>query len=289
MPIELRLWWSVLIAVAVFNVAVWACLAATHGRQRPWVPDAEFRARQLGLLLAAGYVFGCAYRSLFPVFDVPRITLVDSWLASALVGRSVATVAELCFAAQWALPMRELAAFDGGRRAARAAVLVLPLIVVAECASWHSVITGMNLGHVIEETLWGICAVLVLAGLWSVRSAVAPAQRGLLKVGIVTCAGYAAYMFAVDVPQYFSRWMADLHAGREFAALGEGVADAALRRHVLHDWQVWRGEVVWMTAYFSVGVWVSLALAVLSPRIRHADVRLPRAPRKAGAVLHPAV
>jgi len=34
--------------------------------------------------------------------DVQRITLVESWLSSVLVGRTVATKAELCFASQWA-------------------------------------------------------------------------------------------------------------------------------------------------------------------------------------------
>src|SRR6186713_3195989 len=64
-------------------------------------PEA-YSARRLQLLVSAGYVFGCAFRSFLPVFDVPRVTLVDSWLSSAMVGRSVATVAELCFAIQWA-------------------------------------------------------------------------------------------------------------------------------------------------------------------------------------------
>ena len=55
------------------------------------------------LLLSAFYVFGCAFRSALPVFDVPRITLFNTWLSSVAVGRSVATIAEVCFVAQWAL------------------------------------------------------------------------------------------------------------------------------------------------------------------------------------------
>ena len=48
-------------------------------------------------------VFGCGFRSLIPRADVQRFGLIDSWLSSALIGRSVATAAELCFVAQSAL------------------------------------------------------------------------------------------------------------------------------------------------------------------------------------------
>ncbi len=36
-----------------------------------------------------------------------------------------------------------------------------------------------------------------------------------------------------------------------------GAVDAATRRVATGDWEHWKGEVVWMTLYFSVGVWVS--------------------------------
>jgi len=61
------------------------------------------------LLLCAIYVFGCAFRSVLPRADVQRICLFDTWLSSVLIGRSVATLAELCFALQWAIVLRELA------------------------------------------------------------------------------------------------------------------------------------------------------------------------------------
>ena len=47
------------------------------------------------LLFCAAYVFGCAFRSFLPRADVQRICLFDTWLSSAFIGRSVATVAEV--------------------------------------------------------------------------------------------------------------------------------------------------------------------------------------------------
>ena len=60
------------------------------------------------LLLCAAYVFGCAFRSFLPRADVQRICLFDTWLSSVVVGRSVATVAEICFAVQWAIVLHRL-------------------------------------------------------------------------------------------------------------------------------------------------------------------------------------
>src|ERR1700743_3820576 len=79
------------------------------GAKRPCRPSF------ITLVVCSGgvYVVWCAYRSVFPVFDVPRQCLVDSWLSSVLIGRFVATCAELCFVAQWALLLREAARETG--------------------------------------------------------------------------------------------------------------------------------------------------------------------------------
>ena len=68
---------------------------------------------ELMLLLCAAYVFGCAFRSFLPRADVQRICLFDTWLSSVMVGRTVATVAEVCFAAQWAIILHQLGTMTG--------------------------------------------------------------------------------------------------------------------------------------------------------------------------------
>src|SRR6186713_2394657 len=102
MSVAVILWWGQLGTIAVLNIALWAYSARILAKRRSVLSPEAYSARRLQLLVSAGYVFGCAFRSFLPVFDVPRVTLVDSWLSSAMVGRSVATVAELCFAIQWA-------------------------------------------------------------------------------------------------------------------------------------------------------------------------------------------
>ena len=59
---------------------------------------------------------------------------------------------------------------------------------------------------------------------------------------------------------YVSRWLADEANGREYLSLGQGFLDVWSRRTVTFEWADWRTEVPWMTLYFSVGVWCSIAL-----------------------------
>lgn len=254
------LWWCQLGTIAVLNITLWVYSARVLARKRPSMSLEAYSGRRLQLLVSAGYVFGCAFRSFFPVFDVPRITLVDSWVSSAMIGRSVATVAELCFAIQWALLTRETARATGSLYAHVVARLVVPLLAVAEACSWYSVLTTSNLGHVFEESLWGLCAALVVVSMVMIRPRCTPIPRGIVVTWCVLGIAYVAYMFFVDVPMYWERWVADQAAGREYFTLLQGVADATHRRIVTFSFEHWRTEMLWMSLYFSVAVWISLSL-----------------------------
>ena len=212
------------------------------------------------VLLSAGYVLGCAYRSVFPVYDVQRLVMVDSWLSSVVVGRSVATVAELCFAAQWALLLQTVAQTYGSQFAARVSRWIVPSIVVAEICSWYAVVTTSNLGHVLEESLWGLTAAMLVASflfLWPRSDRV---HRPYLAMASALGIGYVAYMFEVDVPMYWARWVFDEGRGHQYLSIAQGLADVSGRWVVSQRWSDWESEVVWMSLYFSVAVWLSIGL-----------------------------
>lgn len=252
-------WWQLLCAIAGINLIAWTASTAWLHRNRP--DGTTWPHQRLQLLLSALYVLGCGYRSVLPVFDVPRVVMVDSWASSVIVGRTVATIAELSFAAQWALLLRGMALTTGHRFSHGVAIAVLPLIAVAEVHSWYAVLTTRNIGHVVEETLWGsvaVLSVLAMGAMWPQASA---RGRRWLAVAITAGTLYAGYMFLVDVPMYWARWLADEAAGRTYPTLAAGIADASSRWTVSHDWAHWQSEVVWMTLYFSVAVWISIALA----------------------------
>lgn len=253
MDVEIRAWWMLLCSIAVLNILCW--LATAH-RLRGETAG----SMRLQLLLSGGYVMGCAYRCALPVFDVQRLVLVDSWASSVIVGRTVATVAELCFAAQWSVLLSGSSMLAGSRPGRWVAAALVPTIALAECFSWHAVLTTSNLGHVIEESLWGTAAAASSITLYALSRRQQGRPRRLLRLAAVAGVAYTAYMFAIDVPMYWDRWVADEAAGRAYLTLGQGFADASTRWVVSHRWEHWRTEFVWMTLYFSVAVWISIGL-----------------------------
>jgi hypothetical protein len=263
------LWWFLLCVVSAFNVLALSYSARLLRQKQGQLAAEVYASRRLQLLLSAGYVLGCAYRSALPVFDVQRICLFDSWLSSVVVGRSVATVAELCFVTQWALLMREVSQVTRSSHARIAALSVLPLIAVAEVCSWYSVLTTSNIGHVVEESLWGVAAALLVANLLSLWPSANARLRRLLLAMCLTGSAYVAYMFLVDVPMYWARWVADEAGGRHYLTLSAGLQDTSGRWVVSQQWQTWKSEVVWMSLYFSVAVWLSIAFIHAPALQRH--------------------
>jgi hypothetical protein len=259
MSTEVLVWWFLLCVVSAANVLALTWSARLLRQKQGVIAPEVYASRRLQLLLSAGYVLGCAYRSALPVFDVQRICLFDTWLSSVVVGRSVATVAELCFVTQWALLMREISQVTQSRPARLASLAVVPLILVAEICSWYSVLTTANIGHVVEESLWGIAAALLVASLLSLWPRASARLRPMLLAMGLTGLAYVAFMFLVDVPMYWSRWLADEASGRQYLSLGQGLLDTSGRWVVSQQWQVWKTEVLWMSLYFSVAVWLSIA------------------------------
>jgi hypothetical protein len=105
----------------------------------------------------------------------------------------------------------------------------------------------------------------------------ARAQRPLLGAGILFGVAYVAFMTTVDVPMYVSRWMADEASGRRYLPLAAGLRDVSLRWVPTSAWGDWRTEMPWMTLYFSVVVWVSIAL-MHAPRFGRDPAAAARAP-----------
>jgi hypothetical protein len=258
------LWHRLLGATAVLNLALWS-LCAFAAARGPAVLHADTDvAFHMQLLLSGAYVLGCAFRSVLPVYDIPRLVLVDSRLSSVLVGRSVATVAELCFAGQWAFFLHHVAVLTGSPTEQAVSMAIVPLIVLAEVCSWHAVLTTAQRGHVIENSIWGVSAALVVASML----VIGPHRLAQLYPPMIAwCVGgaaYIAFIFFFDVPQYWSRWLADQTDGRRYLSIAQGVVDVCRRWTVSHRWEDWKGEVAWMSLYFTAGVWISVSLVYAS-------------------------
>jgi len=252
-------WWGLLTIVSGANIAVLLLLYEQLHAQPAARLDSTSGIELMPLLCAA-YVFGCAFRSFLPRADVQRICLFDTWLSSVVVGRSVATVAEVCFAAQWAIVLYDLGTTTGADATLSAAWVVLPLILIAECFSWYAVVTTNYLGSAVENSLWAVAFLAIAIGLGRLLPAFDGPIRVVLAVAIVGIAGYLIFLVTVDVPMYLGRWRAKVADGGKHLRPLEGLRDVCTRWVVTHDLAAWKGEIAWMSLYFSAAVWASLAL-----------------------------
>ena len=254
----------------MLNVALWSlsAVAVTREHARASIHAGTDAAGYTQLLLSAVYVAGCAFRSFLPVIDIPRAVLIDSRLSSVLVGRSIATVAELCFAAQWALILHRAALLGHSSFAQAASLAIVPLIVLAEACSWYAVLTTEQRAHAVENSLWGLSAALVVAGMLVIGPNRFVALSALIIAGGVV---YVAFIVVYDVPMYWSRWRADQARGHEYLSLVDGIADVSRRWRVSYRWEDWGSEIAWMSLYFTFGVWSSIWLVHASLALGHSQ------------------
>jgi len=261
MQFGVKIWWITLSVIAVMNIIVWVYSVIWFFRSKKSFSSDVYAGRVLILWLSGGYVLGCAFRSLLPRIDLERIVLVNTWLSSMLVGRTVATVAELCFIAQCAILLHEVGKETKNKLAITVSVVLLPMIMVAEGFSWYAVTTTHYLGSVVEESLWTIAGILLVVSFVSIWPQVKDNQRHFITTMILFGVGFLVFMFTVDVPMYVSRWISDIASGQEYLSFRPGIFDATIRYTVNFNWNIWREEIPWMTLYFTIAVWVSIYLA----------------------------
>lgn len=262
MTMPVQTWWIVLCIVAVLNIAAWILSAATLARRHDqffWA--ARHQHQRWMLWLSAAYVAGCSFRSFLPRIDLERVCLLQSELSNMMVGRSVATVAELCFIAQGALLLYQAGSKTGIKFVVTVSLLLIPIITFAEGASWYAILSKNYFGHVLENSIWTFSAVLLFTCFVLLWPRSDQKQRRFLKVMMVFALGYIAFMTNIDVPMYWTRWNAELEGRVEYLSLYQGIQDALRPCDVSFSWNIWRMEIPWMTLYFTVAVWFSILLA----------------------------
>ena len=261
----LSIWWSILCAATVLNAGLWILSARSIGRPGPQLTAPDHALRRQLLWLSAVYVLGCGFRSILPMSDIPRLCLLDTPISRIFVGRSVATIAELCFAAQWALLLRHASTSTGDRFAMLVSRTLVPLIAIAEASSWAAVLTTNYLLHAVENSLWTLAAALILVAITLLRPSLDAAGKRLAAGATIFSATYIAYMAGADVPMWVARWQAEaggLHAG---ISVVDGLHTALQHCVVSREWAAWRDDVPWLSLYFTLAVWISIALAHVPP------------------------
>jgi hypothetical protein len=169
-------------------------------------------------------------------------------------------------------PSLSAGTMTGAATTLNAAWVIVPLIQIAECFSWHAVLTRNYLCHAIENSIWGL---VFFHG----------AVRVALVIAIIGIAGYLAFLATIDVPMYLTRWRAELANGSGPLSPLKGLRDASVRWVVTHNISEWKDEIAWMSLYFSAAVWASLALCVFCSLRGYLPLFVPTRRSRAGSEL----
>jgi hypothetical protein len=258
---EVITWWAFLWAASIVNILLWSEALLRFRRESVALLPAELLFRRRQLFLSAIYVAVCAFRSALPRVYGRRIVLVDSWLSSIAVGRILATVAEIAFAAQLALTLHRLAMQTGASRARSISYLIVPMLFVANCFSWCGTLTTNFVFPAIEIAIWALTIALCLVGLAILWPGIQDGWRVVIAVLFVGGAIDIVFRVAIDVPMYVHRFLDDQAQGRIYFSFVAGWRDCATRWRVTRSIVDWSHERVWMSLYFSVTVWFSVLLS----------------------------
>ncbi|MEY8204326.1 MAG: hypothetical protein RPR40_04550 [Bermanella sp.] len=248
-------WWQILSVLSLINIIAWGWVF--------WPLSQMHDGAYFHALLSAIYVAVCAYRALYPRVDLERYCLHDSPLSSIVLGRSCATLAEICFSLQWAMILHGLGVFIHAPWIIMVAYLIVPAIVVAQLFCWYATLTLKHFWHGMEEATWVVPIALTIPCLVSGYLELDGGYKTGMLVGIFACLGSLYVMLWLDIPMYFARARKEKNRATGYLSVAQGWQDALQRRVPTSDWSIWKKEAVWMSSYFTLGVWLSIAMMLV--------------------------
>ena len=150
------------------------------------------------------------------------------------------------------------------------------MIVVAQCCSWYGVLTNNYLANAIKNSIWAVAFLGGRIGLCRLLpefdGPVSLGPRGHDAVGIADLVGLFADHRRPDVSQAMARpGLAD--GSRDMSPL-EGLGDSALTLD-RDAFCAGGGEIAWMSLYFTIAVWASLALCLVYSLVNHLPMVVP--------------
>lgn len=247
------IWWKFLCMMAGINIFVWLAALWLHFDMQ------SFSYSQP--VLSGIYVLVCAFRSFYPRIDLERYCLFDTPLSSVALGRACATVAEICFSAQCALLIHDLGILLDSSAIIFISYIIVPIIVFAQLSCWYAALTLNHFWHGIEEFAWVIMVFLAAGCFYTGFVTLDGVYKVLMGIGLLSCLGSAYIMLFLDIPMYLSRTKSK--SDTRHLRFEEGINDALTRRVQTSDWKVWKQEAMWITPYFTFGVWLSIGMMLV--------------------------
>ena len=239
-------WWVTLCIVGFGNLVIMA-----HYWRRL---DHPMPSQYLVSALCFVYVAVCAFRSFLPRRDDLSICFFKGTLSTPLIGRAAATCAEVAFAILIAIVYASVVKTVGATTRSQTAIwLIIPIICIAQCFCWYGIEVSIG-GHIVEETLWTLCAVILAAVIVSTRNEGGDDRqdhRRLLRKTLLVLLIYILFMVTIDIPMYVNSWQEHMD---------KKLPESSSCARVSRSWDDWKEAIPWMSGYFILGSWSAMYL-----------------------------
>ena len=252
----IQLWNQCMIIMSMFNLYLLCTIPTQHGITI--CPKQPFRGLWIRLQrnrtqLVFNFVIACAIRAIWPRIDADRHCFYNHWISNGLIGRGLATIAEVSFMIQIGLALIHL---TGKTTVASFLVFVNGL---AQVCCWYSVLTKNQLGYVLEELIWTVSLCLVI--IVSINSQPITVDGKWFKwfafpLGVL----YISYMVLVNIHMYERLYLSDMKQYQTYLTFSQGWNEIQ-QCLVVSQSVYWYNEMPWMTLYFTGVVWISLWLS----------------------------
>jgi len=285
-------WWSTIVIINIINIIFCFKIYSKSIKERNVDNSVYLKAmRVMGLV----FVMVALYRAVFVSKYLTQLAWFDSLANSALLIRIFAIAAELSFCGLFALSMlrlnKELPTNNKTQERGFRQLLysyspyvLVSCIFIAQFFATSGLITKNKTLFAIEESLWtfGFLSVIPLAvsqyrHVYSITDKQKVARlkmfRSSARIVVIWCFIYCSYGLFYHLP--FENWTGALNqieTGIPLIKSGaSAISDAFSIVNETKEYSHWGfGFLLWHSAYFTICVWIALAL-MQAPRL----IRIP--------------
>ena len=224
--------------------------------------------RQINMsFLVIIYVIVCAVRSIWPRVDGKYLCCYDNFISTPLVGRILATMAEISFGLFIIMVSNDIIKslnFEGSEWILVINTGLVFMITVAQIFCWVGIVTKDPSYNAIEESLWTVFGLsnfliyfYVFTKLGNSKNSNSLRVKKIIPLILFGTLCYVTFMVVRDVPMYIKN--AKNYKGK-YNNLTDGIKKLSKCIEVTHSYKRWKEDIPWLTGYFTVTVWCSILI-----------------------------
>tara|TARA_B100000941_G_C28445448_1_gene522037 strand:- start:312 stop:1163 length:852 start_codon:yes stop_codon:yes gene_type:complete len=269
-------WWYRISTITILNFLVLYELSKNQVFQ-----DDSYFISLIGI-----YLFVSIFRSYYPKKEVEKVCLYDHFMSKPVVGRTIATIAEISLILALIHIFKEISfdIYQMNTNINFVLNITLILIIVAQISCWMSVITEHFLFNLVEESLWTITftiyTIISAINFYNITESNPKLNHISLfcKLSIPLFITYVLYMLLIDLPLYSKKWNTiDKNKDKRitwnefYNDIHKHLAENSLYQKIMKitncskfetSWEEWSDEVPWMIGYFVIIGWVLIILVL---------------------------